>query len=530
MNLMATSCGAVALIAVVAAAGTASAQDYRTYYTVTHASEFKINWRAFYEKAEAKTAETRKALPHTLDIQYGDDVKQRLDVYRPAKKTSRAPLFIFLHGGGFREGDRAQYGYVAGPLAAQGIVTIVTSYRLTPKNHYPDQPDDIRAVLEWAYRHAKEYGADPNRIYIGGHSAGAILSAFVSFKADWLAGRSLPANLVKGCVPISGPYDLTKSGAVAEYLPDPAARADASPLFHLDSPPPQTIVAVGSVEAYVDESRALADKIRQRGGQAELIVLEGLPHDDTAWALGNPQSPLVQAIVRMMTGRTSVPATAPSAARQSAVPPFEGLWSYATIANPKSGRPPVKIAGLFFLKQGRFVQQSLNDGEPWDRQLAQAHTGTYQFDGGKIHLTAAVGIVVDPANAQPIQLRRDSLHEIAPERSGDRLTLTFGTGTVQTFIRVGSGEGDVMLLDRGALALVDGRFLLVAEAVSGGTAAAGSGTFTRTGRAVTLNPDRWLTVRDGRHRYDRGHAIDVPLGGPTLALPDGISFPVIKQH
>ena len=310
MNLRDTCCGAVALIAVVVGASSANAQDYRTYYTVTHASEFKINWRAFYEKAEAKTADTRKALPHTLDIQYGDDVKQRLDVYRPAKKTSGAAVFIFIHGGGFREGDRAQYGYVAGPLAARGIVTIVTSYRLTPKNHYPEQPDDIRAVLEWTYRHAKDYGADPNRIYIGGHSAGAILSAFVSVKTDWLAARLLPADLVKGCVPISGPYDLTKSGSVSEYLPDPAGRADASPLFHIDHPPPRTIVAVGSVESYVDESKALADAVRRRGTVAELIVLDGLPHDETAWALGNPQSPLVQAMVRMMTGKTPVTSAA----------------------------------------------------------------------------------------------------------------------------------------------------------------------------------------------------------------------------
>lgn len=310
MQQQVTRYGTVALVAVCALAARPSAQDYRSYYTVTHPSEFKIDWRAFYQKAEAKTAETRKALPHTLDVQYGEDPKQRLDIYRPVQETSGAAVFIFLHGGGFREGDKAQYGYVAGPLAARGIVTIVASYRLTPKNHYPAQPDDARAVLEWTYRHAKEHGADPNRIYIGGHSAGAILSAFVSLKTDWLAGRSLPPNLVKGCVPISGPYDLTRSGSVTEYLPDPAVRADASPLFHVESLPRQTIVAVGSVEGYVDESKALADAIRQRGGRADLIILEGLPHDETAWALGNPQSPLVRAMVTMMTGNTSDPAAA----------------------------------------------------------------------------------------------------------------------------------------------------------------------------------------------------------------------------
>lgn len=221
---------------------------------------------------------------------------------------------------------------------------------------------------------------------------------------------------------------------------------------------------------------------------------------------------------------------APSGAQQSAAPPFAGLWSYDTIGNPKDGRSPVKIAGLFLFTDGRFVQQSLNQGDPWDRQLAQAHAGTYQFDNGKIHLTADVGIVVDPASAQPVQSRRDSQHEITAERSGDRLTLTFATGTVQTFTRVGPGEGDVIPLDRGALALVDGHFLLVAETAIGGAAVAGSGAFTRAVRGVTLVPDRWLTVREGRYQYDRGRAIDVGLGGSTLALPDGIGFPILTRR
>ncbi len=73
--------------------------------------------------------------------------------------------------------------------------------------------------------------------------------------------------------------------------------------MHVENPPPQTIVAVGSVEPYVDESKALVEKIRARGAKADLLVLEGLPHDETAWSLGDERSSLVQAIVRMMTAR-----------------------------------------------------------------------------------------------------------------------------------------------------------------------------------------------------------------------------------
>lgn len=278
----------------------AHAQDWSTYYTVTHPSEFKIDWKAFYQRAEALTASARKVLPHHLDLAYGDDPKQRLDVYVPERRPRGAPVFMFLHGGGFREGDRAQYGYVALPLAKHGIITVVSSYRLTPRFHYPDQPDDVRRALAWVFRNITSYGGNPNRIHVGGHSAGAILAASVSLKTDWLAGLSLPRGLIKGCVPISGGYDLTTLKSVWEYVPDPSSRAEASPMFKVEDPPPYSIVAVGSVEPYVDSSNALAERIRQRGARADVLVLEGLPHDGTVLALSDERSPLVQSIVTMI--------------------------------------------------------------------------------------------------------------------------------------------------------------------------------------------------------------------------------------
>ena len=124
-TLLATS---LTCLCVGMAARVAVAQDRSKYPTHLSSSSSGIDWIAFYDKADALTAETRKELRHHLDLSYGEDPKQKLDIYLPPNETA-GPVYIFIHGGGFVEGDRVHYGYVARPLAAQGIVTVVMSYR-----------------------------------------------------------------------------------------------------------------------------------------------------------------------------------------------------------------------------------------------------------------------------------------------------------------------------------------------------------------------------------------------------------------
>jgi acetyl esterase/lipase len=215
----------------------AHAQDWSTYYTVRHAQEFKIDWAGFYAKATALTATTRKTVRHVLDVKYGDHAKQALDLYLPPG-ASGAPVLLFIHGGGFREGDRAQYGYIAAPFAARGIVTAVTSYRLTPEFTYPSQPDDIRRAIAWLWKNVRSHGGDPARLFVGGHSAGAILSADVGLRTGWMSAQGLPGDVIKGLVPVSGGYDLTSLPSVNNYVPDAARRAEASPINHVTGSSP----------------------------------------------------------------------------------------------------------------------------------------------------------------------------------------------------------------------------------------------------------------------------------------------------
>jgi len=291
------------MAAAVIAAATPRAQDKSTYYTVMHPKEFAIDWTGFYTKAEKMTAETRKALPHELDLAYGADPKQMLDVYQPAGKPTGAPVFVFLHGGGFREGDRAQYGYVARTFARHGIVTVVASYRLLPKFHYPDQADDAKAIIGWVAKNISRYGGDPARVYVGGHSAGAMLTAEIGANTEWLARQSLPASMLKGCVPISGSYNMEKRSS--DYVPDPALRAEANPMANISHAVPQWLISVGSAEASnppIDpaDSEAFAAKLRQHAARADVLVLQGMNHSDTVMALSDEQGKLFQSIIRMI--------------------------------------------------------------------------------------------------------------------------------------------------------------------------------------------------------------------------------------
>ena len=290
------------------------AQEKTQYYTYTHADTFEIDWVAFYDTLDDWTAKTRKKLPHTLDLAFGEHEKQKLDLYFPEEKPTKAPVFLFIHGGGFREGDRSHYGYVAGPFAKRGFITAVTSYRLTPQGfYYPSQPEDIRSALSWLYRNIANYGGDPDHIYVGGHSAGGILAAEVCVRGGWLKEKRLPADLIKGCAPIStsivvgdpeaalggGVYAIRKAEGNA-YVADPALRQKADPLQNIDTAPPVVFFSAGTGEAILHDSpRLFVKRLKAMGSRAEFLVLEDHDHADTALVLGDEESILFLEIMKM---------------------------------------------------------------------------------------------------------------------------------------------------------------------------------------------------------------------------------------
>jgi acetyl esterase len=111
------------------------------------------------------------------DIAYGDDERHRLDVYLPveakAGAAGPAPVVIFLHGGGFIRGDKRDREAVGNYFSRNGVLAVVSNYRLGPRHHWPAGAEDVASALAWARANVADYGGDPEHIVLAGESAGA---------------------------------------------------------------------------------------------------------------------------------------------------------------------------------------------------------------------------------------------------------------------------------------------------------------------------------------------------------------------
>ena len=138
---------------------------------------------------------------------------------------------------------------------------------------------------------------------MGGHSAGAILSADIGVDRAWLAEMGMPKEILKGIIPVSGPYDVRargRTGEVYTYAPTPELREQASPILHVTDPVPVALVAVGSEEGYQESSTAFTEALQAAGVDAHYLLLEGEDHADTALSLANGESELFKKALEMI--------------------------------------------------------------------------------------------------------------------------------------------------------------------------------------------------------------------------------------
>lgn len=229
------------------------------------------------------------------DIAYGSDPAQRLDAYIPAHPTGDAVLLV--HGGGWRRGDKDSRKVVDNKLAdwsARGMVVLSVDYRLLPDADPVTQAGDVAAALAYAQSHAQEWGADPARFVLAGHSAGAHLVALLD--ADPALARAHGARAWRGTVALdSAALDVTKimqsrhpSLYDDAFGTDPAYWRAASPTLQLarDAGP---ILLVCSTERATscDQARGFATAARRLGVRAEVLP-EALSHGEINDQLGLP--------------------------------------------------------------------------------------------------------------------------------------------------------------------------------------------------------------------------------------------------
>ena len=216
---------------------------------------------------------------------YGPHPRNRLDVWVPAKRPATPlPVVVFFYGGGWVSGDRGDYGFAGRAFAAQGFVTIVADYRLVPQVRFPDFLQDGALAIKWARDHVAEYGGDPRRISLSGHSAGAYEAAMLALDRHYLADAGVDPSIVRAAALLATPADFypftEQRGRDAlgqwprpkETQPITFARTDAPPMLLMHG------TADTVVRPY--NSQHLAAKLRALGAPVELKLYSGKSHID----------------------------------------------------------------------------------------------------------------------------------------------------------------------------------------------------------------------------------------------------------
>jgi acetyl esterase/lipase len=233
-----------------------------------------------------------------------DADKHKLDIYRRAGASKR-PVVVFIHGGAWVRGDRNQYPFLGNRFAREDAVVVIPSYRLAPKHKFPTQAEDAAAALAWVVRNISNYGGDPNRIILAGHSAGGHLAALLATNPKYLAAHGLKPEVIKQVAALSGVYDLTglEGRAQGRVFPqDEASLIDASPVRHVrkDVPPFHITYCQWDYAILPQQARDFHATLQKAGARTELIYVPGENHISEMTALVKPNDPTAALVVRLI--------------------------------------------------------------------------------------------------------------------------------------------------------------------------------------------------------------------------------------
>ena len=238
-----------------------------------------------------------------LGSPYGTGPRERMDILLPPNLRHGAPIHMFVHGGYWRSGDKADYTCVAVPVLAAGGIAAIVEYDLMPGTRLPVLVDQIRRAAAWLANQARNLGADPARLTVSGHSAGAHLASYLAATSP--SDVAPPTTPVAGLLLLSGIYDL--SDIPASFLKDEARMTPAeatawSPLTAHQHGGPRRIVALGADETppFHAQATRLHRRFAAAGIASDLMLRPGLNHMNVVLDLADPGQPLGQTLAGLV--------------------------------------------------------------------------------------------------------------------------------------------------------------------------------------------------------------------------------------
>lgn len=253
------------------------------------------------------------------DVQYIDRLgvnpnATSIDIYSP-KDASKRPVMLFVHGGGWRIGDKrnvaSKLPYFVGE---KEMVLVSANYRLLPEGQHPENVRDIAAAIAWIHDRIAEYGGDPDRIYIMGHSAGAHLVALVATDHRRLAEYGKDLSIIKGViVNDSQAFDLpTLIGGgrrfyARVFTDDEAAQRDASPITHVapDKNIPSMLIIhniENSAESRAAQAKAFQEALEAAGTKARVVAVPDRTHGELNQLMGQDGEATTKEVTKFIEG------------------------------------------------------------------------------------------------------------------------------------------------------------------------------------------------------------------------------------
>jgi acetyl esterase/lipase len=241
------------------------------------------------------------------NIRYQPGAMGLMDVYRPVNDAGKLPLVVFIYGGAWRSGSKDMYRFAAAPLARAGMVVAVPDYRKVPEVSFPGFLQDNASAVAYARAHATEWGADPDHIFLIGHSAGGYNALMLGLDPRYLSAVGLSPHDLAGVIGLAAPADflpLDDPDTIAAFgsAPEPSltqpvhfARSDAPPLLLLHGDQDDTV--------YPRNAVALSRRMNAVGGDVTYIRYPNLGHIGLVTALAplfEGRAPVRDSIVRFI--------------------------------------------------------------------------------------------------------------------------------------------------------------------------------------------------------------------------------------
>lgn len=240
-----------------------------------------------------------------VESRYGGSAYQSAAIFPAARPDGR--VLAFIHGGGWTNGYKEWMSFMAPAFTEAGVTFVTLGYRLAPAHVFPAGYDDVAEGIVHVAGRVAEHGGDPDRIYVGGHSAGGHYAALLATRSDWWKARGLATSPVRGCLPVSGVFRFGEGAGMStrpRFLGPENAGAErrASPIEGIEHKTP-FLIAHGDRDFphLMVQAEEMERRLTELGVHVHRMVLNDADHFIASYRAGQAGGVWVKAALGFMS-------------------------------------------------------------------------------------------------------------------------------------------------------------------------------------------------------------------------------------